>query len=111
LIDGLSTMGQMKLLSLAESAQSRYVDMPRLDLAAKTAEVDALFEELKRDSTRSASSSHREEIAEEIVDSLTSWLSDIWQVVYEYGIDFERGHECLLFSSRALHQVNTTGSG
>lgn len=111
LLDGISSRDKMKILSAAQTAQARYADMPRLDLPAKQAEVEALFDELRRDSSRGPSSNYREEISEEIVDSLASWLSDIWQVVYEYGVDVQKGHECLLFCSAALQQINNTGSG
>ncbi|KAF8573983.1 hypothetical protein K439DRAFT_1665615 [Ramaria rubella] len=111
LIDNLSSTGKLKLMGAAEQARVRYAGLPTLDLAAKKKEVEALFEELRRDSYRVTNNSRREEISENIVDSLIEWLSDIWQTVYEYGVDFEKGHQCLLYSCEVLQQLGMSGSG
>ncbi|KAF8500057.1 hypothetical protein JB92DRAFT_3124630 [Gautieria morchelliformis] len=111
LVDSLPSTSKYNLLSAARSLQAQYTQVIPLPLAAKKLDIDALLEELRLDSYRKQSISRREEIAEEIVDSIIDWLSDIWQMVYEVGVEFEKGHECLVYCCQVLQQIEVVGSG
>jgi hypothetical protein len=89
--------------------QSRYSDIPILDLKAKKKEINGLLDELLRDSKRAIvrERSNREELLDEIVDSILKWLNDIWTVVYEYNVRFEEAHACLLFVAEVLNMLNS----
>ncbi|TFK53302.1 hypothetical protein OE88DRAFT_1696189 [Heliocybe sulcata] len=101
-----------KSISAALRMQKRYDGIPVLDLKSKKEEVNALLDELERDTKRSfvKGRSIRDELLSEIVDSLTDWLNDIWIVVYEYKVNFEDAHRCLLFAAGVLdHLCNSRG--
>ncbi len=87
--------------------QRRHAGIPVLDLKAKKREVNTLLDELHRDAKRSfvKERSHRSELLDQTVDSITSWLNDIWRVVYEHNVDFVLAHECLLFTMNTLDQI------
>ncbi|KAF8518518.1 hypothetical protein BU17DRAFT_90843 [Hysterangium stoloniferum] len=106
-----SSIEKMKLATSLNNAQERFGRLPKISLADKKTELEALFDEYRRDTYRPTITSISEEISEEIVDSITSWLSDIWQTVYEFGVDFENAHQCLKFSCEALYRLSTTGNG
>ncbi|TFY67069.1 hypothetical protein EVJ58_g1859 [Rhodofomes roseus] len=84
-----------------------HADLPVLDLRAKRLEVNALLDELHRDSKRSfvKERSMKKELISEAVDSLTNWLSDIWRVVYEHNVDFMHAHKCLLFIAGTIDHM------
>ncbi|KZT74613.1 hypothetical protein DAEQUDRAFT_753988 [Daedalea quercina L-15889] len=96
-----------KALSRASDFQARHADIPVLDLRAKRLEVNALLDELHRDSKRSfvKERSMKRELISETVDSLTNWLSDIWRVVYEHNVEFMHAHKCLLFIAGTLDHM------
>lgn len=65
------------------------------------------MDELNKDSKRSyvTDSTYKPEILNEIIASLTDWLSDIWSVVFEHKSGFQLGHECLLFVCSTLARL------
>lgn len=75
--------------------------MPKLDLKNKKKEVDSLMDALHKDAKIAISKerSTREELLAEVVDSLTSWLNDIWSAVYEFRDNYSLAHACLLFAA------------
>lgn len=64
--------------------------MPKLDLKAKQQEIQQLQDALNKESKRAFIKEHsnKDELASEIVDSLTDWLNDIWTIVYEFQANF-----------------------
>lgn len=96
-----------KVIASASKMQRRHAGIPVLDIKAKRREVNSLLDELHRDAKRSfvKERSHRSELLEQTVDSVTSWLNDIWTVVYEHNVDFVLAHECLLFTMNTLDQI------
>lgn len=98
-----------KVVSAASRLQTRYSALPTLDLKGKKKEIESLLEELVLDSKRSfiRERSNRDELLSEIIESLTSWLSDIWVVVYEFNVHFALAHECLLYAAGVLAQLNS----
>lgn len=96
-----------KVLAQATDLQAMHADIPVLDLRAKRLEVNALLDELHRDSKRSfvKERSMKKELISETVDSLTNWLSDIWRVVYEHNVDFMHAHKCLLFIAGTIDHM------
>lgn len=89
--------------------QSKYGGIPTLDLKGKKKELYGLLDDLARDSKRAIvrERSNREELLAEIVDSMLNWLNDIWTVVYEYNVNFDQAHACLLFVAEILSTLNS----
>ncbi|OAX35755.1 hypothetical protein K503DRAFT_773145 [Rhizopogon vinicolor AM-OR11-026] len=87
--------------------------MPSLNLKVKKMEIVALLDELARDNKRSyvKEKSRREELLAEVIDSAIDWLNQIWRVVYEYGTNFSKAHDCLLYASQALEQIGNARVG
>jgi hypothetical protein len=58
-----------------------------------------MLADLRRDSKRSVLKErlNRDGILDEILESLTEWLSEIWQVMYEHKAYFEQAHACLMY--------------
>ncbi|KAG6816121.1 hypothetical protein H0H87_008471 [Tephrocybe sp. NHM501043] len=108
LLDTLPEDASNNVLSAVMEMQSRYRTMPKLDLKGKKKEIsslmDALHLDAKLDITRA--SSNREELQAEVVNSLTSWLNDIWSVVYEYHDDYHQAHVCLLFTADVARSLS-----
>ncbi|KAJ7755163.1 hypothetical protein B0H16DRAFT_1541273 [Mycena metata] len=96
-----------KVMKSVNSLQTKYQDVPILDLKGKKKEIYGLLDELARDGKQGIirERSNRDEILAEIVDSMLNWLNDIWLVVYEYNVHFEHAHACLLFTADIL--INT----
>ncbi|KIJ31731.1 hypothetical protein M422DRAFT_70835 [Sphaerobolus stellatus SS14] len=107
----LSLNQQSKLLNQIEDTKKRFRKLPQLDLAAKKAEIDALFVEIRRDSHRHTSTSIRADISGEIIEGISAWMSEIWQTVFEFAVEFDLAHRCLLFASETLHKLMHTGCG
>lgn len=47
----------------------------------------------------------------ELIDSLTSWLNDIWSVVYEYHDNYNLAHRCLSLTMEVLSSFIDTSPG
>lgn len=108
MLDNASRVKSKKALAAAARLRSSYQKLPVLDLRAKKLEVNFLLEELTKDSKRSfvMETANKPALLDEIVSSLTDWLSDIWKVAYEYKVEYEVAHECLLFVSNTLTRLN-----
>ncbi|KAF7301033.1 hypothetical protein MIND_00667100 [Mycena indigotica] len=109
LLDHVSRERGKKVLKSATQLRMKYDTAPDLNIRVKKREINALVDELVRDAKRSIvkERSRREELMEEIVESITEWLNDIWSVVFEYKINFEEAHRCLLFLADVLDTLTT----
>ncbi|KAF7331050.1 hypothetical protein MVEN_02445300 [Mycena venus] len=98
-----------KVIKSVNLLQSKYGSIPTLDLKGKKRELHGLLDELSRDSKRAIvrERSNREELLTEIVESMLNWLNDIWTVVYEYNVHFDKAHACLLFVAEVLNTLNS----
>ncbi|KAL1939715.1 hypothetical protein VTO73DRAFT_9748 [Trametes versicolor] len=107
LLDLVSKTKCKRVLASAAKMQRRHAGIPVLDLKAKQREVNALLDELHRDAKRSfvKERSHRTELIEQTVESVTSWLNDIWCIVYEHNVDFLLAHRALIFVVNVLDQI------
>ncbi|KAJ7886171.1 hypothetical protein B0H14DRAFT_3082191 [Mycena olivaceomarginata] len=85
-----------KVIKSVTHLQSKYGGIPTLDLKGKKKELYGLLDDLARDSKRAI-----------IVDSMLNWLNDIWTVVYEYNVNFDQAHACLLFVAEILSTLNS----
>nr|GAT47193.1 predicted protein [Mycena chlorophos] len=109
LLDQVSTERGKKVLKTATQLQTKYNAAPDLNMRAKKREINGLVDELVRDAKRSIvrERSRRDELMQEIVDSMVDWLNDIWSVVYEHRVNFEEAHRCLLFLGETLGTLTT----
>ena len=83
-----------------------------MDLKRKKKEIDTLFDGLQKDSKISITErSNRQELLEELFDSLTSWLSDIWSLVYEHHFGYIYAHTCLLFVADVVGKLHGIPGG
>ncbi|KAI0640590.1 hypothetical protein C8Q79DRAFT_995423 [Trametes meyenii] len=107
LLDLVSKSKCKRVLTSAAKMQRRHAGIPVINLKAKQREVNALLDDLHRDAKRSfvKERSHRTELIEQTVESVTCWLNDLWRIVYEHNVDFMMVHQCLLFIVNALDQV------
>ncbi|EPQ59835.1 hypothetical protein GLOTRDRAFT_136589 [Gloeophyllum trabeum ATCC 11539] len=99
-----------KAIAAASRMHKRYEGIPILNLKQKRKEVNALLDELEKDMKRSfvKGRSIRDELLSEIVDSLTDWLNDIWSIIYEYKVDFEEAHRCLVYAASVLEDLSSS---
>ena len=107
LLDSASKGKRKKLFASASKMQRRHAGIPNINIKAKQREVNWLLDELHRDAKRSfvKERSHRSEILEQTVLSVTCWLNDIWRLVYEHNVDFMLAHRCLIFTVNTLDQI------
>ncbi|KAI8984817.1 hypothetical protein BD414DRAFT_489320 [Trametes punicea] len=107
LLDQVNKRRCKRVLASAAKMQRRHAGIPVIDLKSKQREVNALLDELHRDAKRSfvRERSHRTELIEQTVESVTCWLNDLWRLVYEHSVDFLLVHRCLLFVVNVLDQV------
>ncbi|KAH9853276.1 hypothetical protein C2E23DRAFT_729053 [Lenzites betulinus] len=107
LLDIVNKTKCKRVLASAAKMQRRHASIPVLDLKAKQREVNALLDELHRDAKRSfvKERSHRTELIEQAVESVTSWLNSIWCLVYEHNVDFLLAHRALIFIVNVLDQI------
>ncbi|CAA7269169.1 unnamed protein product [Cyclocybe aegerita] len=107
LLDVMPKSRRKEVISAATRLQTRYKNAPKLDLRGKRKQINDLLDDLGRDAKVSfiKERSNREELLSELVDSLVSWLNDIWISVYEYNVNFLVAHSCLLFVADALAQL------
>ncbi|KAJ7250403.1 hypothetical protein C8J57DRAFT_1437761 [Mycena rebaudengoi] len=110
LLDSMPKERVKKVVRSASLLQSRYADLPSLDFKGKKKEINGLLNEIARDTKRATirERSNREELLEEIMDSILTWLNDIWTVVYEGKVFFREAHACLLFLAEVLSTLNST---
>jgi hypothetical protein len=113
LLDVVSKEKSNHTLATAARMHKKYASMPSLNLKAKKLEIASLLDELARDHKRSymKEKSRKEELLTEAIESVISWLNDIWRVVYEYGTNFSKAHACLLYVSQAVEQIGNARVG
>ncbi|GAW05470.1 ABC protein [Lentinula edodes] len=99
------------VVSAATRLQTKYCHIPNLDLKGKKKEIRSLLNDLRRDSKRAflKEQSNRVEILSEIVESLTSWIADIWKLVYEHKVFFSLAHSALLYVCEVIVELGCTG--
>ncbi|KAJ7667080.1 hypothetical protein B0H17DRAFT_1336198 [Mycena rosella] len=109
LLDCVPKERAKKVMKSVNLLQTRYSDVPVLDLRAKKREINGLLDELARDGKRAIvrERSNRDELLAEIVDSIVSWLNDIWTVVYDYNVLFDEAHACLLYVAEVLNMLSS----
>ncbi|KAJ3982158.1 hypothetical protein F5890DRAFT_416381 [Lentinula detonsa] len=95
----LSTEKAKHVVSAATRLQKKYSHIPKIDLKGKRTEIRALLTELRRDSKRAflKEDSNCMEIISEIIETLVSWIVDIWRLVYEHKVYFSQAHAALLY--------------
>lgn len=107
LIDSVSEEKSGSVISAAIAFQARFQSIPPLDLKGKKNEVNTLLDGLQKDSKISIKDrSDQQELLEELFDSLTSWLNNIWSVVYEHHFGYLDAHRCLLFVADAMFKLD-----
>ncbi|KAJ7083117.1 hypothetical protein B0H15DRAFT_428259 [Mycena belliarum] len=109
LLDRVPKDQAKKVMRSVNCLRSQYSSIPVLDLKAKKKEINGLLDELARDGKRAITRerSNREELLAEIVESIVSWLNDIWSVVYEYNASFDEAHDCLLYVAEVLNILSS----
>ncbi|KAF5365162.1 hypothetical protein D9757_011761 [Collybiopsis confluens] len=108
LLNSLPTGQSKQIFSAAARLQNQYSKIPDIDINTKKKEVRTLLHDLRRDGKRSMlirEQSDRTEIYAEIVDTLASWIEQIWRVVYEHKIHFSKAHEALLYISDLILEI------
>ncbi|KAF8075827.1 hypothetical protein FPV67DRAFT_1776479 [Lyophyllum atratum] len=100
-LDTLPKANTDHVLSAATESQTRLRTIPKFDLKSKKKEFNHLMNALIRDSKIAITKdrSIRDELLGELVDSLTSWLNDIWSAVYEFRDNYAQAHACLLLAA------------
>ncbi|KAF9457239.1 hypothetical protein BDZ94DRAFT_1314371 [Collybia nuda] len=95
------------VISAAQNQKESLRSIPTLDVKDKRKEIRTLLDALNQDAKISIirERSNREELLVELADSLTSWLPDIWKVVYEYNVNYLESHMCLLFVAEVVSQL------
>ena len=134
LLDTLPKSKAEALILHARGVARRYAGVPKIDLGMMKVEVNNLLDDISRvaKSKALASSSdggfgggtlhhggggggiHDEDfesVIYEAVESITSWLNDVWSTAYEYGVDFLKMHSCLVFSIGVVDHIQTIKGG
>jgi hypothetical protein len=113
LLDFVPKYKANKVVSSANRLKKRYERVPTLDLKAKKKELSTLIDELRRDSKRSfvKDCSDKDDILAEAVESLIDWVNKIWSVVYEYKVDFQHAHACLMFAIEVQGEIADVRAG
>lgn len=105
LLDDLPDSVSTKVINAAKEMQTHFVGMPKLDYTTKRTELEGLLNEIERDQKQSQYTkerSAREKLFEETIDSLSTWVNDIWSVTFEYRTNFRLAHQCLLLAAEIL---------
>ncbi|KAG2053769.1 hypothetical protein BDR06DRAFT_956074 [Suillus hirtellus] len=112
-LDVVSKPKSNLVLASAARMHKTYASMPSLNLKAKKLEIASLLDELARDHKRSyvKEKSRKEELLAEAIESVIDWLNDIWKVIYEYGTNFSKAHDCLLYAFKAIEQIGDARVG
>ncbi|KAF9074674.1 hypothetical protein BDP27DRAFT_1316635 [Rhodocollybia butyracea] len=97
-----------RVVSAATRLQKQYNAIPSVDLRGKKKEIRSLLNDLRRDSKRAflKERSNRVEIFSEIIETLTSWMAQIWRVVYEHKVHFAQAHAALLYIWEVILELN-----
>ncbi|KAJ3842744.1 hypothetical protein EV361DRAFT_906192 [Lentinula raphanica] len=99
LLNSLPKEKTKKVVSAATRLQKKYSRIPELDIKGKKKELRSLLTDLRRDRKRTflKEMSRRGEIFSEIIDSVASWIVDIWKLVFEHKVCFSQAHAALLY--------------
>jgi len=91
----------------ALQAQTKYENIPTLDIRVKERQVGDLLDQLHKESKMYGftDQTHREEIMSEVVHSLTRWLNDVWSTYYERHDQYRHAHRCLIYVARSLLEL------
>ncbi|PCH41744.1 hypothetical protein WOLCODRAFT_143740 [Wolfiporia cocos MD-104 SS10] len=109
LLDKVKTRRSKKIIANAQRLRKRHAKIPTLDLRAKRLEITEMLHQLDRNAKLSfvKGNSNMSEMLYETVSSLSNWLNDIWNVVYEHNVNFGFAHSCLLFIATTLNHVDS----
>ena len=114
LLDVVLPEKRESVATAASQLKTSLAGKPVLDYEAKQAEINSLLRELEIDSKHSClkkERSKREQLLEEMISSLTDWMSDIWSVVYEYRVEFALAHNCLMLAAETIETMIRTNPG
>ncbi len=108
LLDDLPDSVTAKVINSAKEMQIRFTAIPNLDYLAKRTELEGLLGEIERDQKQSLfikERSTRDKLFEETIDTLSTWVNDIWSVIFEYQTNFRLAHQCLLLAAEMLRRM------
>lgn len=108
LLDDLPDSVSTKVIKTAKEMQTHFMGIPKLDYVTKRTELEGLLNEIQRDQKQSLyikERSVREKLFEETIDSLSTWINDIWSVTFEYQTNFRLAHKCLLLAAEILRRA------
>jgi hypothetical protein len=107
LLETTSSKKRDRVFKAAKRSQSRYDGVPDVNLRKKRREMQTLMFMLAKDEKTgfTRERSNREEILQEAVLSISGWVSKIWTMVYEYRVNFELAHECLMYALKTLEML------
>jgi hypothetical protein len=108
LLDDLPDSVSTKVIDGAKEMQIHFLAIPKLDYLAKRTELDGLLSDIERDQKQSQyikERSTREKLFEETIDSLSTWVNDIWSVIFEYQTNFRLAHQCLLLAAETVRRM------
>ena len=114
LLDDLPDSVTKKFIDSAKEMQMRFMAIPDLDYVAKRAELEGLLSEIERDKKQSQYIKERSmsaKLFEETIDSLSTWVNDIWSVTFEYQTNFRLAHRCLLLAAEIVRRMFTPNGG
>ena len=114
LLDDLPGSVSTKVIDGAKEMQMRFMTIPKLDYLAKRTELEGLLSDMERDQKQSQyikERSTRKLLFEETIDSLSTWVNDIWSVIFEYQTNFRLAHQCLLLAAETVHRMFTPYRG
>lgn len=109
LLDRVSKSEAEGILLRARKTTNRYRALPKIDLGMKKVEVNNLLDDLMRlvKSRPETSHEHFDSIMYEAIESVSSWLNDVWTTAYEFGLDFVKMHSCLVFSIGVIDHIQS----
>jgi hypothetical protein len=108
LLDDLPDSVSAKVINAAKEIQTLFMGIPKLDYNALRTELEQLLNDIELDRKQCQyikGRSAREKLFEETIDSLSTWVNDIWSVIFEYQTNFHLAHQCLLFAAEILGRM------
>ena len=114
LLDDLPGSVTTKFIDSAKEIQMRFMAIPNLDYVAKRTELEGLLSEIERDKKQSQYIKERSmsaKLFEETIDSLSTWVNDIWSVTFEYQTNFRLAHQCLLLAAEIVRRMFAPNGG
>jgi len=114
LLDDLPDSVSTKVINAAKEMQTHFMGIPKLDYNAMRTELEQLLNDIERDQKQAQyikERSAREKLFEETIDSLSTWVNDIWSVIFEYQTNFRLAHQCLLLAAEILSRMYTPHGG